>query len=363
MYSAIKRLCHFIAQKSISAKTVSIIALRSPLLCRSIYSTLFLAIWFWIAIRCWSFSAFWTWSSYGFGVVVVVGVVFELRVAIETEDRLHLVLGIVSASIVSIGLAGELFCTVRANQLNDTFIVELESDLARSRRSAGDIGVIAAKARRDAKAASDEVSSAKHESTKAKDAAGEAERVATTAMRKADVFEKRITADERRMDQATAQLAEAMRRATTAEEQALGIIAQMADRHLTPEQQRFIAEALVPFAGQRANIFAYHDRQEERDFGNEVIHCLERTPGGAQWILSLTQGSELSRTVFGVLVEVEPKADDASRSAAKALVAVLKHEHVVVDGPADRKNFGPVTGTSGTADPNASILITLGKHP
>ena len=134
----------------------------------------------------------------------------------------------------------------------------------------------------------------------------------------------------------------------------------LAPRRLAVEQQRQIAGCLQRFAGQRVNLFAYTGDQEVIGIANDIIAAL-RGPQGASWIVSIISGQEAGRGVAGILVEIRPDADGASRLAAASLVSSLRAERLSVSGP-QALVWMPGMGV-GQEDPNAPIRITIGRKP
>jgi hypothetical protein len=147
-------------------------------------------------------------------------------------------------------------------------------------------------------------------------------------------------------------------RAAKAEHDLLELQQRMADRHLTPGQQKTIADKLRAFAGHSVNLFAYASDGEIIGISNDVGIALI----SAGWSLHAFMGQEIGRAVRGILVEVKANADARSIEAANALVSTLASERLAVSGPFPQQTNVNMMG-SGDSDPKAQIIITIGKKP
>jgi hypothetical protein len=157
------------------------------------------------------------------------------------------------------------------------------------------------------------------------------------------------------------ELSKQQERAAIAERALLELQERNKPRRLTNQQQQHIADRLRTFSGQKVNLFAYSGEFEVATLTTDLAGALDG-PTGANWIVSVALGTESSRAVSGIIVEVMPNSDSQSQSAAGALVSVLKEQSLAVFGPI------PAPGSSarmftGKFDRTASISVTIGKKP
>jgi hypothetical protein len=100
---------------------------------------------------------------------------------------------------------------------------------------------------------------------------------------------------------------------------------QLADRKLTDEQVSQIAERVKPFLGQQYEVTTYWDDAECMAIAGRIYDAL--TLGGWEY-LKPVRAEMLLGGVVGVLVYVNPKADDKTQNAAATLIAALNDNHI-----------------------------------
>jgi hypothetical protein len=169
---------------------------------------------------------------------------------------------------------------------------------------------------------------------------------------------------DRERDSSREQVAQAERRTAEADQKAeqerqarIKLEHRMADRDLSPPQQRTIAGRLRPFssAGQKVEIFGIAEVSDVEKIGNSLASALM----SAGWQLQGLKGSALSRPIVaGIVVESDP--GDPFQAAARALVAALKDEELEVSGPEPIKPLGAAGTFAGQPMPDAKIRITIG---
>jgi hypothetical protein len=94
----------------------------------------------------------------------------------------------------------------------------------------------------------------------------------------------------------------------------------MADRQLSDQQISQIADRVKPFAGQQFQVVTYWDIKECVAIANRIYEGL--TLGGWQFIKP-EGGRWLMAGIAGVQIYVNPKTDDKTKGAAKALSDAL----------------------------------------
>ena len=99
----------------------------------------------------------------------------------------------------------------------------------------------------------------------------------------------------------------------------------MADRLLTDEQVSQIAERVKPFSGQQFEVTTYWDDKECVAIANRIYDALSL--GGWEY-LKPVRAEMLLGGVVGLLVYVNPKADDKTKNAANTLISVLNGNHL-----------------------------------
>ena len=166
---------------------------------------------------------------------------------------------------------------------------------------------------------------------------------AATAERIADGFRLEIANANERAAQAN-RIAEEERLAR------IRIEEKMAPRRLSPAQRDQIARKLNSFAGQKVNLLAYGGDAESIGFANDII----ATFSAAGWTVNATNEIPSTRAIAGVLVELRPDADDASRLAAIAVVRAFCDERVDIKGPAP-----PYAGARLTSGPSLDFKLPL----
>ena len=131
----------------------------------------------------------------------------------------------------------------------------------------------------------------------------------------------------------------------------------LAPRSLSPEQQDALIAKLKPFAGQVLDLFVYNSG-DAMGVGERLLFALR----SSNWQVSAGSGTEMGRSVHGILVEVAEEADVPSRTAAEALVAALNAERLVTLGPQpiDRRHARSFTGDNLG---RALIQLVVGEKP
>jgi hypothetical protein len=146
-------------------------------------------------------------------------------------------------------------------------------------------------------------------------------------------------------------------RAAKAEKELLELQQRLAPRRLTAEQQRTLASKLRPFSGARGNFVVSGDDVEITSLSNQILASFK----DAGWIFGFFVGTDPSRSVSGILVEIAADADGPTKAAAETLASALLAENLSVRGP----RVGEVKTISGmfsgrpVSDPK--IRITIGK--
>jgi hypothetical protein len=146
-------------------------------------------------------------------------------------------------------------------------------------------------------------------------------------------------------------------RTANAEKELLALQEHNKPRHLIPEKREKVVAALKAFPAQKVNLFAYNGDNEIVGISNEIMDLLG--PKGAGWHVSASSGTEMTRAIGGILVEVKGAAPPAIQPAAENLVLALKDEHLTTFGPSPLGNTN--TLGVGPSDPTAPIRITIGK--
>jgi hypothetical protein len=134
----------------------------------------------------------------------------------------------------------------------------------------------------------------------------------------------------------------------------------MADRHLTPDQQKNVSARLRPFAKTRLNFFAMAGDSEIIGISEEVLKVLA-DPHLSNWSVTVGSGQDSSILSSGILVQVSLDADAGTKNAASALIAALKTEGLAVSGPLPPSQ-GAIMGNI-ARDPLAKIRIVVAKKP
>ena len=123
----------------------------------------------------------------------------------------------------------------------------------------------------------------------------------------------------------------------------------MADRQLTDDQVAQVAAEVRAFAGQQFEVTTYWDLKECLTIANRIYLALQ----SANWeYLKPERGEFLLGGVAGVLVYINPKAEDKAQNAAKALVRALN----------DVKIFAELREQNDPT-PNNTIHLNIGTKP
>ena len=145
------------------------------------------------------------------------------------------------------------------------------------------------------------------------------------------------------------------------------IAGRIESRHLAVEQQKRITAKLLPFTGERFNLFGYGSDSEIVELANEFLFACCNQTKGAGWVESVS--AVPIGEITGVLVLVKPTANEKERKAADTLVSALRSEHLTVTGPREapdhRAAVGIVPGQplTGMIDPSNPITMVIGKLP
>jgi len=262
-----------------------------------------------------------------------------------------LILGLLGTALIVIGVAGELYVDVQAGKIetqireaNDNLlglIIREAGDAAQSAKTAhGEASAvkgIADEARADAKDALAKAQAAQGELAHAEADAAKAQAVAAAALSQAkDALDKAGKAQEslgkaeseaknaeKAASNALSLSRDAREEADWAKDLATKAEAQLADRTLTDEQVKSIANKLEPFAGQEYEVVAYWDSKESVGIANRVHQGLQ----AAHWTyLPLKEWHGLFGGIVGIQVWMHPDADERVKKAATALVDALTVE-------------------------------------
>lgn len=136
----------------------------------------------------------------------------------------------------------------------------------------------------------------------------------------------------------------------------LKIEERLAPRRLTQEQQNSVTTKLRDFPGEKLNIQLPGDDPEITHLANQLLACFE----GAGWHVATLVGTDMSRSVSGILIEIDTDASSSSRKAAVALASALRAENVAVGGPMPPSGLGG-SGMFIGGRIDAKIKMTIGK--
>jgi hypothetical protein len=172
--------------------------------------------------------------------------------------------------------------------------------------------------------AAESLGKAEDEASKAQTASSNALTLAHDARQEADSFEKDIVSAKKQATEAEAHLAEARQLAANAAQGTAAITAELADRTLTDEQVKSIADKLKFYAGQEYDITPYRDSKESVGIAERIFLALRL----AKWKFLPSKAIGLFGGVVGVQVWRHPDADEQTKAAAAGLVAALLHEGI-----------------------------------
>jgi hypothetical protein len=122
----------------------------------------------------------------------------------------------------------------------------------------------------------------------------------------------------------------------------------MADRQLTDEQVAQVADKVKHFTGQQFEVTTYWDIKECLAIANRIYNALQL----ANWEYLKPGGEVLLGGFAGVLVYVNPKADEKAKDAAHALVDALNEVKILAEL---REENDPT--------PNNKIHLNVGTKP
>lgn len=145
-------------------------------------------------------------------------------------------------------------------------------------------------------------------------------------------------------------------RAAKAEKALLDMQERLAPRKIDQAQGDAAVNALRAFAGQKINLVGPPGSSEIESIGGQLVAILN----AAQWSFKVEIGHDQARSVAGMLIEVMPNANDASKKAATALASALKNARLAVTGPLEANPHAMTGVFSGERFPDAGIRLTLG---
>jgi hypothetical protein len=123
----------------------------------------------------------------------------------------------------------------------------------------------------------------------------------------------------------------------------------LADRQLTDDQVRQVAVEVTSFTGQQFEVTTYWDIKECIAISNRIYEALQL----ANWeYLKPERGEFLMGGIAGVLVYVNPTAEDKTKNAATALVTALNNVKIAAEL---REQNDPT--------PNNKIHLNIGTKP
>jgi hypothetical protein len=137
----------------------------------------------------------------------------------------------------------------------------------------------------------------------------------------------------------------------------LQIEERLAPRKLTGGQIRAVAAKLLPFAGQKVQLVVSPPESEPMRIGDLILSALKESG----WNPGTLVGSDVARSVSGILIEIKPGADQKTVAAAHALASALRSENLVVSGPQPADPHS-ITGVfTGGEIKDAKIMVTIGS--
>ncbi|HWE52386.1 MAG TPA: hypothetical protein VG273_21500 [Bryobacteraceae bacterium] len=272
---------------------------------------------------------------------------------------------VIGGLLVTVGVAAELRYEYRTSVLEG----ELESTNDQIVRRLGDD---AQQLEARLKSAIESASKAEIASTRAFDKANKATAsasrsltVANSALREADTFETSIKSARDDAAGALASLAEAKQLAEEAQKGNIRNSEKIADRHLTPEQQRTISNKLRKFRPVAWGIVTYSNDGEAIGLAEDLKVALVGA-GGAGWREAPMISITTSKPDVGVLVEYTAGSVFAVHAVAIELASALRRERL--EKIADPKVYAPNSGTtmsvgSFTKLPPNAIIVTVARKP
>jgi hypothetical protein len=144
------------------------------------------------------------------------------------------------------------------------------------------------------------------------------------------------------------------------EAEVLKLREEMADRHLTRDQQRTVANKLRRYAGHKIAVYMYSGDPEILGIAQDIASALGG-PNGAGWTVTASR-EQATRPIPGILVELRG-GTTVDQDAAKALVSALKDQRLSIEGPQSVGGFEAHATFGGNADNSAPIVMTIGKKP
>lgn len=137
-------------------------------------------------------------------------------------------------------------------------------------------------------------------------------------------------------------------------------------RRLTGNQQRALAIATKPFAGESVNFLTWMGDLEAWTFADQIEVSLgykKLADWTAGWDVHFGRIMWSPRTASGVIIEVSPTANEHDRNAANALANGLASQNIAVVGPIQRLKELQGETVEGGLSPTAPITVTVGVHP
>src|SRR5712691_9500205 len=138
-----------------------------------------------------------------------------------------------------------------------------------------------------------------------------------------------------------------------------------AGRHLNPVQEQALRTSLLPFSGERLDMYVYANDDDAIGIANQLATALGP---GSKWEVTVFGGlAEELRVVAGLAVETTASATPRDTEAAQALVSALVAQHLRTFGPGPFNprydtSIIPLPGTPGFGRIPAPIRLTVGRR-
>jgi len=275
----------------------------------------------------------WEVGEYVSAIIVIVGVIGEfiadftnicgVQIYQRRKDRL----GKLSTLVLLVGLALELFCLARTNSLSGQEIAFLNT-------VAADARVRAANAEGAAKGFESKIA--------------EAQRGTAEAGRDAEIARKNA-------EQIKLEAEELRKQNLVLQTDVLKLQEKLADRHLSPEQQKSISAKLSKYAPLPVMFALYSADGEMERIASDIRGALPST-----WMVGYRRGSSSEGGFSGIRVELAKDATLDENSIASELVTAFKSERLTVSGPVTIRDAAFIGGESVIT---ARIRITIGRKP
>jgi hypothetical protein len=128
---------------------------------------------------------------------------------------------------------------------------------------------------------------------------------------------------------------------------------------LSPNSQRKVTERIAPFKGQKLNVWVTDPSSTEvMGFWNDILVTLR----DAEWEYAAAVPIGLTRSVNGLLLELDPDVSPRDRESGAVLCAALRAEDVVISSAiwTGGSRSGGLTGHSVAG---ARLLLSIGPKP